>query len=277
MEGETLTRAAEELASADALVIGAGAGMGVDSGLPSFRGPSGFWAAYPACARLNLSFAEIANPAWFQRDPGLVWAFYGHRLQLYRQAEPHSGFHALLKLAQSRTAGYFVFTSNVDGHFQKAGFEPGRIVECHGSIHHLQCAQSCSPAIWEAAATDLRIDPERFRALPPLPACPSCGGLARPNILMFGDAGWNRDRTCEQTERMEEWLDNLPPSSKVATVELGAGTAIPTVRYTCEAIARRFRGMLVRVNPDSPEAPPGAFSIRLGAREALMRLCSVSS
>ncbi len=62
--------------------------MGVDSGLPDFRGAEGFWRAYPVMAKLGLSFEEMANPAWFQTDPHLAWAFYGHRLNLYRRTQP---------------------------------------------------------------------------------------------------------------------------------------------------------------------------------------------
>src|SRR5262249_5999176 len=84
--------AAEFIHTADALLITAGAGIGVDSGLPDFRGTQGFWRAYPVIARLGLSFAEMANPAWFRKDPRLAWAFYGHRLNLYRSTLPHNGF-----------------------------------------------------------------------------------------------------------------------------------------------------------------------------------------
>ena len=102
----------------------------------------------------GLSFVEMANPDWFHRDPGLAWAFYGHRLNLYRKTRPHVGFHILLEPARKMPAGYFVFTSNVDGHFQKAGFDPERIEECHGSIHRLQCVQECSALIWDAEGTE---------------------------------------------------------------------------------------------------------------------------
>ena len=130
-----LRKAAEVLGNADALLVTAGAGIGVDSGLPDFRGDRGFWKAYPLIAKLGLSFVEMANPDWFRRDPELAWAFYGHRLNLYRKTSPHAGFHILLELANRKPAGHFVFTSNVDGQFQKAGFDDARIVECHGSIH----------------------------------------------------------------------------------------------------------------------------------------------
>src|SRR5688572_19817664 len=85
--------AAKAIRGADALLIGAGAGMGVDSGLPDFRGNEGFWNAYPPFR--GMSFAQMANPVWFARDPELAWGFYGHRLQLYRETHPHEGFSLL--------------------------------------------------------------------------------------------------------------------------------------------------------------------------------------
>src|SRR5580698_927669 len=97
-----LQRAAEVIRAADALLIGAGAGMGVDSGLPDFRGNEGFWNAYPVVAKLGLSFAEMANPAWFENKPHLAWAFYGHRLNLYRKTVPHDGFATLLSWAAKK-------------------------------------------------------------------------------------------------------------------------------------------------------------------------------
>ena len=69
---ETLERAADALDAADAILVGAGAGMGVDSGLPDFRGTEGFWRAYPPFARLGLRFEELANPQWFDRDPDCI-------------------------------------------------------------------------------------------------------------------------------------------------------------------------------------------------------------
>ena len=85
-------KAAQAIRGARALIITAGAGMGVDSGLPDFRGKEGFWAAYPPYRRLGLSFYDAANPAHFERDPAFGWGFYGHRTNLYRQIVPHAGF-----------------------------------------------------------------------------------------------------------------------------------------------------------------------------------------
>ena len=80
------TKAAEIILQADCIVIAAGAGMGVDSGLPDFRGTEGFWRAYPALRAAGLDFISVASPRTFRDDPTLAWGFYGHRLALYRDA-----------------------------------------------------------------------------------------------------------------------------------------------------------------------------------------------
>ncbi len=273
MTDSHLEQAARAIQAADALVIAAGAGMGVDSGLPDFRGNEGFWKAYPMVARLGLRFDEMANPVWFENDPELAWAFYGHRLNLYRQTTPHAGFGKLLKWATAKPAGYFVFTSNVDGHFQKAGFAPEQIEECHGSIHHFQCLRECTRSIWDADKENVRVDETIFRAARPLPRCRHCGGMARPNIMMFDDFSWLADRHYEQQQRFGQWLQPLQKkSARLAIIELGAGSAIPTVRYTCEKLSQIFGGTLIRINLREANVPSGHFGLATGALEGLRLL-----
>jgi NAD-dependent SIR2 family protein deacetylase len=271
---EKVRGAAAAIKAADTLLVTAGAGMGVDSGLPDFRGRQGFWRAYPVIAKLGLSFEEMANPTWFSENPRLAWAFYGHRLNLYRKTPPHRGFRQLLEIGAAKAAGYFVFTSNVDGHFQKAGFAPERIVECHGSIHRFQCTASCTGEIWDAEGQTVNIEESSFRAREPLPKCRNCPAPARPNILMFGDWSWLSHRTDAQQERFSKWLNELAKSSaKLAVVELGAGSAIPTVRYTSERVVERLGGTLIRINPLEHDVPNGHIGLPFGAADGIGRIC----
>lgn len=253
--------AAQLLREADGLLITAGAGMGVDSGLPDFRGDQGFWKAYPPLARTGIKFTEIANPAAFLEDPGVAWGFYGHRLQLYRHTVPHGGFAILLAMAAQMAKRSFIFTSNVDGQFQKAGFDSEYLVECHGSIHHLQCMEACTNEIWSADEVVPVIDTVNCRMISKLPHCPHCGQLARPNILMFNDSDWVPDHTDVQYGRLESWLRTV---KRPVVIEMGAGTNIPSVRRQGEAL----EVPLIRINPREPEVrlatdiglPMGALS-----------------
>lgn len=267
-----LVRAAELIRDAKTIFIGAGAGMGVDSGLPDFRGDEGFWRAYPPYRHLGLAFVELANPAWFERDPRLAWGFYGHRLQLYRSTSPHAGFQ-ILREWMTRVGDGWIFTSNVDGQFQQAEFPADHIVECHGSLHHLQCVRSCTDAIWPADSTVVDVDPQTFRARGPLPHCPRCGSLARPNVLMFGDGWWCEARTAHQSAHFERWMETLI-KGRTVVVECGAGLAVPTVRHTCELMSARWGTPLIRINPREAEGPPGTLPLVGGALEALVAIAA---
>jgi NAD-dependent SIR2 family protein deacetylase len=264
-------RAVHSLRSAEALLIGAGAGMGVDSGLPDFRGTAGFWRAYPPYQKLGLSFEALADPHWFHADPSLAWGFYGHRRNLYRATQPHDGFSILRSWAERMKHGSFVFTSNVDGQFQRAGFAPDVVMEAHGSIDWMQCTANCGMGIHEAGPGAIDLDPETLRARPPFPTCPACRTLARPNILMFGDWNWDGSRTAEQEARLHSWID-ATRAKRVVVVECGAGTAIPTVRRLCEAVAGDVAGSLIRINPRDPAVPPGQIGIALEALAALQAI-----
>ncbi len=269
---EIYKKAAEAIKQADALIFTAGAGMGVDSGLPDFRGNKGFWNEYPVISRLGISFAEMANPHWFEENPKLAWAFYGHRYNLYKNTNPHKGFQTLLNLGKQKEYGYFVYTSNVDGHFQKAGFADDKIEEVHGSINHLQCTIPCSSEIYEANNLNVNIDIEKFEALEPLPKCPKCGAVARPNILMFGDWNWLSHRSGEQSQRFNNFLSELKNSNKKPVIlEFGAGKAVPTVRMKSERIAGEFETTLIRINPRDFYIPSyiKGIEIKTGALEGI--------
>ena len=266
-----MKRAADVVREAEVFVVTAGAGMGVDSGLPDFRGDRGFWHAYPAYARLGLTFTDCANPQHFSDDPALGWGFYGHRTNLYRDTVPHEGFHIIKRWLTRKGSEYFVVTSNVDGQFQKAGYADDRILEAHGSIHWLQCQTPCSSTIWGNNET-FRIDAATMRARQPLPRCPKCGEVSRPNILMFGDWSWLPDRTRLQEKGFDRFL-RAHGDRRIAVIELGAGSAIPTIRATSERIGWHLeQATVIRINPREPEIKEPHISLACGALEGLQAI-----
>lgn len=229
---------------ATALVITAGAGL---SNLPVLRDEEGIWHSNDA-ARLT--------PAWFEQEPVAAWAWFAERISAYRSTPPHRGYSILLEWARRAWHGYFVFTSNVDQHFERAGFDAERIVECHGSMGHIQCQERCCEEVFPMPV-----------GLDPPPRCPRCGGMARPNILLFYDFWWLSARMNARHDELSEWLEGLPPEASIAVIELGAGVAVPSVRVCGEQIARAHGGKLIRVNP--VEATAEGISLQMGALEAL--------
>ena len=261
-------RAASIIKEAEVFIITAGAGMGVDSGLPDFRGDHGFWNAYPAYARLGLSFAQCANPMHFFSNPHFAWGFYGHRTNLYRNTTPHAGFHIIRKWIEKNGADYFVATSNVDGQFQKAGYDEERMYEVHGSIHWLQCQARCNDTIWQNDGV-FKINETTMRAGQPLPQCSECGKVCRPNILMFGDSSWLSNRTLIQNQAFNQFLKKNS-GRRIAVIEMGAGKAIPTIRATSERIGRDFEhATVIRINPREPGISSPHISMTCGALEGL--------
>ena len=249
-----------------ALVVTAGAGMGVDSGLPDFRGDKGFWNAYPMYERLGINFIEAANPIHFAMDPAFGWGFYGHRANLYRDASPHAGFQIILDWTRRYNLDYFVATSNVDGHFQRAGFAEDRVYEVHGSILYMQCLTPCSDEIWESDEI-VPVDLNTMRAQH-IPQCPRCAAVARPNILMFGDFSWISERSDQQSYRFNHFLYEHRHENLVV-VEIGAGTGVPTIRRMSEHLGAQRNTTVVRVNLREPQIQFPHISVPCGGLEAL--------
>lgn len=240
---DRLKIAAEWIREADGILITAGAGMGVGSGLPDFRGDNGFWNVYPALKTDGIGFQDVANGEAFKRDPVRAWGFYGHSLNLYRRTVPHEGFDILRRWASRKEHGAFVFTSNVDGQFQKTGFEEKRILECHGSIHRLQCTRSDTHETWSADDFHPEVDEEHCRLVSALPRCPKCDGIARPNILMLNDDDWNDYAIRRRRMRFEAWLAGV---ETMVIIEVGAVRTAPTVRGVPEMTGSH----VIRINAE---------------------------
>lgn len=254
-----IANAGHLISEADGLLITAGAGMGVDSGLPDFRGEEGFWTAYPALRNAGMNFTSIASLKSFSKSPRQAWGFYGHRLSLYRSTEPHLGFHILKSIAAQLPYGAFVVTSNVDGQFQKAGFAESDIFEVHGSIHRLQCTAPCTETVWPASSITPITDDERCEWVNDrVPICPKCRRVARPNILMFDDWAWIKTYATIGRTRFEQWLSR---TKKIVVLEIGAGIALPAIRQ----IGRATQAPLIRMNPQKQPNDDADIFLECGA------------
>jgi len=83
-----------------------GAGLSAPSGIPTFRGPGGFWREHNAM--------DLATPEAFFKDPGLVWQFWNYRRHMALKAAPNKGHLALAKLAEKRPE-FLAISQNIDG------------------------------------------------------------------------------------------------------------------------------------------------------------------
>jgi len=265
-----IVEAKERIQKADAMLIIAGTGMSIDSGLPDLRNQEEFWETYPFAKKLEISLEEFANPIWFIQNPEIAWAFYGHRYMMYKNTQPHAGYKLLLDLAKSKK-GYYVYSFNIDGHFEKAGFE--NIVETYGSINYLQCVRPCTDEIWEAKNLDIEIDMENFRALT-IPRCKNCGAVARPNVLMFGDRRWIPHRTNTQEYIFNSWLNQIEDFGyELVILEIDIGKTTPVLKQFSKEIANSYDATIIRINPKDFKFPSKKeISIPMNVLEAIKLL-----
>lgn len=129
--------AARRLAAARRLLVGTGAGMSADSGIPTYRVPGQTaWKDYGTTGGLRAE--DLACPQALEDRPGQAWAYLERRRRQMAGAVPHEGYAALHRLAE-RVASSFVQTTNVDGLHLRAGWPQERLHEVHGSLWRLQC------------------------------------------------------------------------------------------------------------------------------------------
>lgn len=221
--------------AADGIVILAGAGMGVDSGLPDFRGNDGMW------TKAKEDFVARATARGFDDDPVPAWNFYINRIIQYRDVQPHDGYHQLLRAMLDHGKDYFVMTSNVDGHFHKAGYDPDRIHEIHGDLRHAQCNQPCTRDVYPMPAFTAAL-----ASADEIPRCPRCQHILRPNVMMFSDSSLVWKNIDHGEDRYRAWA---APKMNLLGIEIGAGTVIPSIRYFGE----ERTAALIRINPHESE------------------------
>ena len=160
---------------AEAIAVLTGAGISTDSGIPDFRGPQGLWTRDPQAERASniryyLSDPEVRRANWASRASGRLWA----------DAEPNIGHRALVHL-ESRGKLHTLITQNIDELHQRAGSDPAKIVEIHGTTRKAACL-SCD---WRA---DMEVVLERVRSGEQDPPCPHCGGILKSATVSFGQA-----------------------------------------------------------------------------------------
>lgn len=261
--------AARLLRNSTCVLIAAGAGMSLDSGLPDYRCKEQWEQAFPELASRKLRYEDMAQAKHFEESPRVVWAWYKHRHDAYRDAQPHPGYHIVKQWCDQAVHGARVFTSNVDGFFQRTGFPRSSVVECHGSLTKLQCCAQ-DHGVWKSDATFRKLDNVSLRthtiAADSVPKCRAfgCGHAARPNILLFNDSKWTSRASAQQRKAFDAWLQGLPDDSVLAIVEVGAGTTIPTVRLEVERVVadRIGRGQQTHVIRINPEEGAGGMGVR---------------
>ena len=224
MHRQQLEELAERLRRATRVTTMTGAGVSAASGVPTFRGAGGLWRHFRP--------EHLATPEAFASDPALVWEWYDWRRQLIAKCAPNRT-HEVLAAWANRHPQWTVVTQNVDGLHERAGLELA--VRLHGSIWRLRCWEACGarPDGWWDDTVPLSPLP---------PRCPSCGGLARPGVVWFGEALDPRDLAAAER-------------ATACDVFITAGTSslvYPAAQFVHDAAARG--AFTVEINPEPTPA-----------------------
>lgn len=247
-----------DLAAARQLVVLTGAGMGLASGIPTFRGtdPGAVWAR---------DVTELGTRRYFELDPAGSWRWYRSRFGALAKAEPNAGHHALVGLerwAAANGRGFLLVTQNIDTLHRRAGSE--RLVEVHGRADRLRCpARRCEHAAPAGSLDAARVDWAAFDADPVeahLPRCPACGALLRPHVLWFDE---------HYHEHVDYQFERAIRAFRRADLLLFVGTSF-SVGITAAALdsdAERWT-----IDPSDLEPPPGVRALRAPQEVALPAL-----
>ena len=226
MSTARLETVAAWIGGARSVVTLTGAGISTESGIPDFRGPKGVWTTNPGAEKLSDIRYYMADPdvrvaAWQGRLEHPAWT-----------AEPNGGHRALADLERMGKLDTLV-TQNVDGLHQRAGSDPERVVEIHGTMRDVVC-MSCA----ERAPMQRALD--RVRAGEADPPCRSCGGILKSATISFGQS------------LVPEDLDRAQRAASGCDLFLAVGTSLTVypVAYLPEAaLAAGARLVILNAEP----------------------------
>ena len=186
----------DKLRSCKKVVVFTGAGMSAESGIPTFRNAqTGLWAKFNP--------QDVASADAFRKNPQLVWDWYVHRAEIVKNALPNDGHRAVAQL-QALIPEVTVVTQNIDNLHQKAGSQG--VLELHGSLFRLKgfvdpdeipdpTVSQIICHVCDGYAIHDHCDPYATKEdlatielkAGPVPHCPGCGSLLRPDIVWFGE------------------------------------------------------------------------------------------
>ncbi len=204
---------------ASKIVVLTGAGISAESGIPTFRGPEGYW----SIGSQEYHPQEMATFSMFLREPHEVWKWYCYRRSVCAEADPNPGHFALVKLEELLQDRFVLITQNVDGLHFRAGNSPDRTFQIHGNLNYMRCSQECSTDIYPIPdiIPTTPVTKDFPHELTDLLRCPKCNQLTRPHVLWF-DETYN-----EEFYRFESSLNTAMKTDVLLVVGTSGTTNLP--------------------------------------------------
>ena len=241
---------------AERVVVLTGAGISTDSGIPDFRGPQGVWTKNPKAERTAnlqhyLSDPEVRKLSWKGRLNSPAWT-----------AEPNAGHRAIVEL-ERRGKLHMLVTQNIDELHQRAGSDPARVIELHGTMRHVVCMSCGERAPMERAL-------ERVRNGEEDPPCRTCGGILKSATISFGQnlVAEDIERAFAAAAAADLLLAvgstlTVTPAADVVPIAKQSGARVVIVNaeetaydFLADAVLRGSISELLPVITSGPGAPP---------------------
>lgn len=248
MNTENYLKIKELIKNADAILIGAGAGLSASAGIDyseySFKKnfPE-LVSAYGMTDMYTSSFYEFESEE--ER-----WSYWAKHINYSFIAPPAlEAYKELYELVKDKN--YFVITTNVDGQFHKSGFDTEKVFEVQGSYGKMQCSVGCHNKLYDntklvkemlRSRDNLKIDSSL------VPYCPRCKEKMEVNIRK--DAFFVEDENWHKLNNNYEAFINNNINKKMVLLELGVGFNTPgIIRFPFETLAYKYDNItLIRIN-----------------------------
>ena len=219
------------------LTVLTGAGISAESGIPTFRGPEGYWTV----GSKEYHPQEMATWNMFTRAPYEVWKWYLYRMKVCGRAAPNRGHMTLVEMERLFQDRFTLITQNVDNLHLRAGSSPERTFQIHGNIFFMRCADECRETIYPLPAgvkgksKDQVLTDDEIKLL----KCPECGRITRPHVLWF-------DETYNEVHfKFESSLQAAAQTDLLIIVGTAGATNLPN---QVAGLTKRSGGVLVDIN-----------------------------
>ena len=233
--------------NADAIVIGAGAGLsasaGIDYSKESFK--KNFPELVDAYGMTDMYTYSFYN---FKTEEER-WSYWAKHINYsFIAPPPLKAYKELLEIVKDKN--YFVITTNVDSQFLKSGFDEKKVFEVQGSYGKMQCSKGCHNKLYDdtklvkrmlLSKDNLKVDSNL------IPYCPKCGSKMEINIrkddFFIEDSNWHK-----LNNNYEKFInDNI--DKNLVLIELGVGFNTPgIIRFPFDRLAYDYNITLIRIN-----------------------------
>ena len=222
-----IKKLANAIKTADAIVIGAGAGLSASAGF-TYSGER--FRKYFADFRDKYGFHNMYSGGFYPYEtPEEHWAYWSRYIYINRYMDaPEPVYQELLDIVKDKD--YFVITSNVDHCFQKAGFDKKRLFYTQGDYGLLQCSVPCCNKTFDNEDIIRQMmEQQKDMRIPStlLPVCPHCGKPLTTNLRaddkFVQDDGWYM-----AAERYNNFL-HTRENTRILYLELGVGSNTPAI------------------------------------------------